>query len=126
MINLNDAALARIHRIMQVLAVAGTIGGTVWLGWAHGAGFLLGSLASILNFGWWKKVVDGMGPQPDGSPAAPAKSTVIRSVARFAVAFAIAYVILRFTPVPLEATLAGLLVAVAAVILEIVYELTYA
>lgn len=118
-----DAALRRITRATFALAAGGCIFCLVWRGWKWGLAYLLGAAASHLNFRWLKRLVEGLGPAPRVrlSP----KFAIIMGL-RYLVLAAGAYVIVNFTSLSLPAALAGLLVPVAAVILEIVFELVYA
>ena len=116
-------AVARIGRWMAVLAAAGTLGLLVWRGWPWAGGFLLGAAASYLNFRWLKQVVEALGGAGGKPPRA--RVAVVLGL-RYLLLGAAGYVILNFSALSLAAALAGLFVAVAAVILEILFELVYA
>jgi len=118
-----DAALRRITRGSLALAAAGCLVCLILRGWTAAVAFLLGAAASYLNFRWLKKLVDALGG-----------AAHTRSSPRFAILIGLrylllaagAYVIVNFTALSLPAALTGLFVPVAAVILEIMFELVYA
>jgi ATP synthase I chain len=115
-----ERAPERIARAMAAFAAGGALGAAVWRGWAWGGGFAVGAAASWLNFGWLKQIVDALGS------ARPPRRVVAMAVLRYVLLGGGAYVILRYTPISLPAALAGLFVPVAAVIVEILFELVYA
>jgi hypothetical protein len=110
-------ALARIGKLMWAIAAGGAIGLTVWRGWTWSAGWLIGSAVSALNFRWMKQMADGLGRQA----AKPRKAVFLGM--RYLLLGGGLYVILKFTAISLPATLAGLFLLVAAVMLEILFEL---
>ena len=120
---LSDRALRRITRGMIALAAAGCLACVILRGWKWGLAYLLGAAASCLNFRWLKRVVDSLGGAPRRrlSP----KFAIFMGL-RYLLLAAGGYVIVNFTSLSLPAALAGLFVPVAAVVLEIVYELIYA
>jgi len=113
-------AYARIVRIFWALAVGGTTAAFVFRGWTWSAGFALGAAISWVNFRWWKRVTEAL-----GSPPPRARWAVLLGL-RYLLLAGGAYAILRLTPISVPAALAGLFVAVAAVIVEILVELVYA
>lgn len=115
-------ALRRIYLNMLCLAVAGTLF-TVWrAGWTWGLGFLLGATASALNFRWLHETVDSIGP----GGKKPRRGLSIVLSLRYVIFGLIGYIVVRYFRIDIMAALVGLFVAVAAVLLEIVYELIYA
>jgi hypothetical protein len=116
-----ERALARIYRWTLRLTVAGILVATLWGGWTWGAGLALGAAVSCLNFRLIKQVVDSLGQ------ARPTRKRVaVLAGLRYALLGGGAYVILHYSPVSMTATLIGLFVSVAAVIVEICFELVYA
>lgn len=109
----------RVTRTLVAMGFAGALAALAWRGWTAGAGFALGASAAWLNFRWLEGFVAGLGPA--GKPG------------RFAVFFAFrylllaagAYVILKYSKLSLPAALAGLFVPLAAVIIEVLIQLTY-
>ena len=113
-------AVERIWKSMSAIGVCGAIGFWAWRGWTWGAGFALGCAISALNFLWLKKVANIL-----GSGAAKRLSAVFLGM-RYVILGAGAYVILKYSRISLPAMFWGLFVAVAAVVLEILFELIYA
>ena len=116
-----EHALARIGKAMFAIAAAGLVLAWAWRGWRFGAGFALGAGASWLNFRWLKQIVDAL-----GSSRPTRKRVAVLAGLRYALLGGGSYVILRYSPVNLMAAMVGLFVAVAAVIVEICFELVYA
>jgi hypothetical protein len=116
-------ALHRIRRFIVFWIVVGGAASFLWRGWRGGIAFLLGSLASYLNFRWLKQLVDALGPAPTRRPTA--RFAILMGL-RYLLLGLGGYVIVTFTQLNLLTALAGLFVSVAAVILEILFELTYA
>lgn len=118
-----DAAIRRIMRWTVALAAAGCLASLVLRGWTWAVAFLLGAAASWLNFRWLKKVVDALG---GAAQARPRAGFAVLIGVRYLLLAAAAYAIVNFTALSLPAALTGLFVPVAAVILEIIFELIYA
>ncbi len=116
-----ERALERIAKVAFAIAAGGVIGVTVWKGWTWGAGFAIGAVASWLNFRLLKQIVDAL-----GRTRPVRKRLVMMAGLRYALLGGGAYVILHYSPVSVTAALLGLFVAVAAVIVEICFELAYA
>ena len=116
-----ERALDRIARAAFVIATGGVIAATLWQGWTWGAGFAIGAAASWLNFRLLKQIVDAL-----GRSRPVRKRLVAMAGLRYALLAGGAYVILHYSSVSMTATLLGLFVAVAAVIVEICFELLYA
>jgi ATP synthase I chain len=117
-------ALARIQFLMLFLSAAGMGVAAVYGGWRWAAGYLLGALASYANFRWLKQMVSAL------SDAATSKSPGTRAAVIFGLRFLLlgmsGYAIFNFSTLSLAAAFVGLFVSVAAVILEILFELMYA
>ncbi len=118
-----ETALRRIARGTVALGAAGCAICLFWRGWKWALAYLLGAAASYLNFRWLKRVVDALG---GALSARPSPKFAILIGLRYVLLGAGAYVIVNFTSLSLPAALIGLFVPVAAVILEIIFELTYA
>ena len=118
-----DSALRRIARWALALAAAGCLVSMLWKGWTWAVAYLVGATASYLNFHWLKRVVDALGGT---AQARPSPRFAILIGLRYLLLAAGAYAIVTFTSLSLPAALTGLFVPVAAVILEIIFELIYA
>ena len=118
-----ETALRRIARATVALAAAGCVACLVWRGWRWAVAYLLGAAASYLNFRWLKRVVDALDA---ALVARPSPKFAILIGLRYVLLGAGGYAIVNFTSLSLPAALVGMFVPVAAVILEIIYELIYA
>jgi hypothetical protein len=117
-----DRALRRILRMTLALGILGALVALLWRGVNDASGFVIGSSFSLLNFTWWKGLASALGG-PSGER--PLRGNAVFLSARYLVAAALIYVIVRFLGITLAAVLAGLFVSVAAIILEILYELIF-
>ncbi len=86
------------------------------------SGFVVGASISLLNFRWWKGLANALGG-PSGER--PLRANAAFLSARYAIAAVAIYAIVKFLGVTLAAVLAGLFVSVAAILLEILYELLF-
>jgi hypothetical protein len=117
-------ALARIHLWIAFLTGSGAIAAGIYGGWRWTVGFLLGAAASWINFRWIRQLVNSLGDVP--AAARPRKRVAVILGLRYLLLGVAAYAILNFTALSLAAAFFGLFVPVAAVILEILFELVYA
>ena len=125
--NYYDRALARIVRIGVALAVIGTIFVLIRYGPRTAVGFLAGALLSLLNFYGLRRVVDALSPTPaNPAPRAGMRTSPVFWVFRYLIFAGIVYVIVKGLGISLMPILAGLFVVAAAIIVEILYEITYA
>lgn len=92
-------------------AVAAIRGGLPWA-----VGFLFGTVFSGGSFWFWHRTVKRIGEN---------SSPTMMAGLRYLVFLSAGYVIFNFSEASLLAALAGCLVAAAAVILEILFELIY-
>jgi|SRR5579883_127690 hypothetical protein len=113
-----DRALARIMRIGMMLALAGTI--YVWASLDAGmaAGFLTGAALSLFSFHTLRRLGEGLEP---GSPGLRGSAGFFGL--RYVIIGAAAYGIVKLLGISMMPVLAGLFVAAAAVIIEILFEL---
>jgi hypothetical protein len=115
-------ALRRIFRGMLILGGAGALA-ALWLGgWRGGLGFLVGATASYLNFYWLHRLVEGLAP----GGRRPRKWLLLFLATRYLLLGLGGYVIVKVFGLSLVSVLIGLFVPVAAVMVEILYELMYA
>jgi hypothetical protein len=122
-LNLEFAGVARrLGAIIAALAIAGTGVAGLQGGWTWAAGFLIGAAASYFNFRNLARIVERLG-SADSSGLLGAFAWILF---RLILIVAGAFVIIKLTRINLFAALAGLFVPAAAVILEAIFELTYA
>jgi hypothetical protein len=115
-----ERAVARIWKLIWAIGAAGAVALVAWRGWWWGAGWVIGTVVSALNFRWLKQLVEAIGAEA----AKPRKAVFLGM--RYLLLGGGAYVILKFSAISLPAALSGLFVSVAAVIVEILLELAYA
>lgn len=113
-------AIERIWKAMFALGAGGAIAVFALRGWRWAAGFVLGWAISALNFRWLKQVATSI-----GNASAKPRMAVLLGL-RYVVLGGGSYAILKYTEISVAALFWGLFVAVAAVILEILFELVYA
>src|ERR1022692_2725534 len=68
-----DRAVARIWKLIWAIGAGGAVALLAWRGWWWGAGWLIGTAVSALNFRWLKQLVDGIG----GGGGAPRQTGVL-------------------------------------------------
>ncbi len=122
----------RIARGIWVLGIAGIGACWLWGGWSWGVGFTVGAALSALNFHWMKGAVgtladlassqavqEAAGEPPRKPETAP---VVARVVLRFALIGIAGYVIFKSSFISLGAFFAGLFLFLAAILIEIIYQ----
>ena len=62
---------------MWALGAGGAIALLVWRGWSWGAGWVMGTAVSALNFRWLKQLTEALG----GEAAKPRKAVFLRECA---------------------------------------------
>jgi hypothetical protein len=118
-----EHTLARIRRLTLIIGLAGTAGVFLVRGPRDAAGFLAGAAFSLISLRSWIRLADAAG-------AASSTPQSVRSARTYGIFLALRYVLLAvglyaivnvlgITPV---ATIVGLLVSFAAVIVGILYE----
>ena len=106
---------------MAGLAVAGTVAAGVYGGVSWAVGFLTGAVFSTVNFWFWHRMVQRVGQPSEGSR----NSSIILFGIRYFLFVGGVYATIRYFEASLSAALTGIFVAVAAVFLEILFELIY-
>ena len=114
-----ELALARIIRISIAAGALGTIVALFMRGPRTAAGFLIGAIISLLNFRWWMSLAGALGH----SGKAPLRGSAAFLSLRYLLAAGAVYAIVKVLEITLAAVLSGLFVSVAAIIVEILYEL---
>lgn len=117
-----ERAVRRIYVNIVWLSIAGTVATAGFVGWAWGLGFLIGATASALNFRWLHHMADAI--VPGGKK--PGKGLGVFLSLRYVLFGVTGYIMIKYFQVDILAALVGLFVAVAAVLVEILYELIYA
>jgi hypothetical protein len=124
-VNLNlkfSRVSGRLGKIIAALAMIGSALAGLRGGWTWAAGFFLGAAAGYLNYWNLAAIVRALGtPRSSGRMGAFAWLLF-----RLILLVAGAFVIIKLTQINVYAACAGLFVPVAAVILEAIFEITYA
>jgi hypothetical protein len=123
--SLYTAAVSRIYLLMGVIGAIGALLALCWIGWRDAVGFFSGSVMAWLNFRWVHRLVDAVGQRAD-SGKGPRKRSAIFLGLRYLFLGVAGYAIVKGFGISLISLFAGLAVPVAAVVLEVIYELTYA
>jgi hypothetical protein len=132
-----SAVARRVYVLMFALTSTGLA--AAWFFWGlHGvAGFLIGAVISFGNAWWMHRLSMSIGTDPratnpratDPAETEPRSSgsgpATFLAVFRYLIMLGILYVILGFSETGFLAALAGCFVHIIAVVLEVVYELTY-
>ena len=121
------AAEWRIEWLTLALGLAGALFAAVRWGWRPGAGVALGAALTWLNFRWLKQGVGALvtvSTAQAGSERARVPRTVyLKFFGRFALLLLVVYVILSRSLLPVAAGLGGMFAVVAAVMIELIFEL---
>ena len=117
-----ERALKRIRRGALAVAAAGILAALALQGWRWGLAFAAGAAGSCLNFYWLHRMTEGLVP----GGRRPRKWLFIVLATRYLVLGWAGYAIVRVFGLSLAAILLGLFVPVAAIFVEIIYELMYA
>ena len=116
----------RIEKLTLVIGVVGGVYAASSWGWRSGVGFAAGALLSWLNFRWLEQGIGGLlravVPQTGRESYRVSRWIYARFFVRLALLVGAVYVILRVPLFPGRAVLGGLFSLIAAVILEVAYE----
>ncbi len=122
--------IAAEHRIEWMTFAFGLAGALVVLlrwGWRPGAGVALGAALAWLNFRWLKQGVTALvrlsTAQAGSEHARVPMGVYVKFFGRFALLLVVVYVILSHSLLPVSAVLGGLFAVVAAVMIELMWEL---
>lgn len=114
-------ALSRIDIIAIALGCAAVSGLFILQGWRGALGCFIGAVLSFLNLRLWKRLANAIG---DAGERPRGGSAALLGL-RYLLLGGVIFVIMKYFEVSLLAILAGLLTSVAAVIVEIIYELVF-
>jgi len=118
-----SGALARIFRLMLVLALLTIVPLWIRYGLAMCLGFTVGCGVAYLNFVWLKRVISGLADRiTKTGDNRSGKGIVLRFLLRYALMGIAAYVIFTVSPASLYGLFAGLFLPVAAIACEAAYE----
>jgi hypothetical protein len=114
------AVARRVYILMAVVASAGIAGAFLLRGAPEALGFTAGAAISFGNAWWMHRVSMSIGQDAEKPKGAP-----LLAVFRYLIMLGILYVILDYSRSGFLAALAGCFVHIIAVVLEVVFELTY-
>jgi hypothetical protein len=121
------AAEHRIEWMTLAFGLAGAVFVLVRWGWRPAAGVALGAALAWLNFRWLKQGVTTLvklsTAQANSEHARVPVSIYAKFFGRFALLLVVVYVILSRSWLPVAAVLGGLFAVVAAVMIELMWEL---
>ena len=121
------AAEHRIEWMTLAFGLAGAVFVLLRWGWRPGAGVALGAALAWLNFRWLKQGVTALvkisTAQANSEHARVPMSVYAKFFGLFALLLVVVYVILSRSLLPVAAVLGGLFAVVAAVMIELMWEL---
>jgi ATP synthase I chain len=124
-----EAAERRIEWLTLALGVAAAVFAAVRWGWRPGAGVAVGATLTWLNFRWLKQGVSALvavsTAQAGSEQSRVPKMVYLKFLGRFALLLLVVYVILSRSLLPVAAVLGGLFAVVAAVMIELIFELAH-
>lgn len=117
-------AIARLYRWMAACAAGGFVTVLIWRGWRDAVGFAMGALLSAGMFRWFHGIAEAIG---GGGEAMPSRSRLAwLGALRYGIIAGGAYGIMEVLHIQPAPIAGGLFVMVAAVLLEILFQLIYA
>jgi hypothetical protein len=122
----------RIWRAVWVLGILGVAVCWISAGGRWAGGFAIGATLSAVNFRWMKSAVSAVSELATSQPAAGEKpppqtsGVVVRGVLRYALIGVAGYVIFKSSFVSLGAFFLGLFLFLAAILVEVAYEIYFA
>ena len=123
----DQAAQRRVEWLTLGLGAAAALVMAAGWGWREAVGVAAGAVLSWLNYRWLKRGVKSLAQvslaQADAPQVRVPRRVYVRFFARVALLLGVVYVILTRSSVLAGAVLAGLFCLVAAVLIELVYEL---
>ncbi len=123
----DQAAQRRIEWLTLGLGAAAALVVAAGWGWREAVGVAAGAVLSWLNYRWLKQGVKSLVQvslaQADAPKVRVPRRVYLKSFARVALLLGVVYVILARSSALAAAVLAGLFCLVAAVLIELVYEL---
>ncbi|HEY3743847.1 MAG TPA: ATP synthase subunit I [Bryobacteraceae bacterium] len=113
-------SLARMDRAALIIAASGLLAVLLFAGWRNAVGFACGALISHFNFGLWKRITAAVGAT---GPDAPGNASAVMLGMRYLLIGGLVFVIIKVLEVSVLAVMGGLLVTVAALLVELVRQL---
>jgi ATP synthase I subunit len=121
------AAERRVEWLTAAIGLAGAAFALARWGWLTGGGVALGAALTWINFRWLKlgvtTLVNTSVAQSDQPRVRIPLLVYVKFFGRYALLLVVVYVILSRSVLPVAALVGGLFAAVAAVLVEVVWEL---
>jgi hypothetical protein len=114
---------ARFYLILLAVSITGAAACALFADRQFAAGFLFGALLAVMNQWILRRMVSGMAPGGASRTLAGVTAVVVGS--RYLLLGAVGYVIVKYSGVSVISLLTGCFVALAALILDFLYELRY-
>lgn len=114
------AVARRVYTIMAAIASGGIVGAYFYWGAPGALGFAVGAAMSFANAWWMHRISAAIGEEGRKAGGAP-----LLAVFRYLLMLIVLYGILDYSEPGFLAALAGCFVHIIAVVLEVVFELTY-
>jgi hypothetical protein len=111
----------RLNRTMGILIAAGSVALMLFATLGEALSFVSGGLLSLINFHWLKNAVDFI--VMHGAQGGIGKRVALQYAGRYALIALILYATIRVSVLDVICVFAGMLVYVAAVLLESVWEI---
>lgn len=119
-----DRALPRIQRNLLVLAAVGLVIFLAWRDWAAAAGFFVGALVSYFNHRWMERAIQLLGDRIVNQSSKERGGVVVfRTLLRYILIAAGAYVIFGVSHAGLYGFLGGVCLPIAAIACEVAVEI---
>lgn len=122
------SAERRIEYLTLAVGIVASVAALIFAGTRAGGSLAAGAVASWINFRWMKQGISALVPlatAQEGAekPRVPG-GVYFKFIGRYALLLVVAYVILSRLRLPVVYLIAGLFAVVAAVLLELIFELT--
>jgi hypothetical protein len=115
----------RLSIMMAALTIPGIVITGIYWGLPGALGFAAGAAVSFLNARWMAAIVFSVGSIDPATQERVKTVPALLLGGRYLLFAALGYVIFRYSEIGFLAALAGCFVHIAAVLLEVVYELIY-
>ena len=117
------AAVDRVPRLIAILGLLGAVAAWPIGGIGYAIAFMTGAIGAYFNFRLIERFVKQLVQSMIADPVKRPKTQALKLVMQLALFVLGAFVIIRFTHIHLAAAFLGLFTPVAAVMVEILYEL---
>lgn len=117
-----EISIPRIKRIAIIMGVVGTVASLAMEGVYYAAGFMTGAALALLSIESWAKLAASLNPESRTKPSATLSGFLL--VFRYGLIAAAMYVTIKVLGVSPMAVLLGLFVSFAAVVVELLQQVS--